>query len=49
MTVGERVNKMYILFPKMPEIKEGKIDAKELIDYLKNQQLIIKAISEKIV
>ena len=39
---------MYILFPKMPEVKEGQIVTSELIEYLKNLQIIIKNIAEKI-
>ena len=39
---------MFVEFPKIPEVKDGQINADELYRYIYNLQLIIKKLAEKV-
>jgi len=39
---------MFVAFPKIPELKDGKLNEEELLKYIYNLQLIIKKIAEKV-
>lgn len=39
---------MFVEFPRIPEPKDGQINAEELYKYIYNLQMIIKKLAEKI-